>query len=245
MEPAEINKTLQNNNINYFLLRIDFVDDTQLDLEQIMNNISKNYDRVEKKIKHQLKFNMQKLESKYDEYNIYSLIDEDNGITLEFNKIENAIALIIKKYINKSSYISKINDLIKIINETYPNTQTKRIGMRFINKFPCRTKNEISKILDRNTSKIIKTILEKENTSRIIILEEYNYFDSKIHVQYGILNKTFPSIINDFDISIDIDSFDDITYHLDSINDILDKLNHRAYEKFIEFINPKYISKLK
>ena len=88
-------------------------------------------------------------------------------------------------------------------------------------------------------------IASKEKVSRIINQEEYNLDSSKLRVVYGIPNKFYPAILNNFDLLLDIDSIDDTQESIGNWEQVLKNLNHAAYHKFVEFMLPKYLETLK
>jgi hypothetical protein len=117
--------------------------------------------------------------------------------------------------------------------------------MRFINNFNCLNIKNISKILNLSISKNLSRIALQENISRIICQEEFNYDDSKIRLQYGIPNKFYPAILKNFDLLIDIDSYDDTIQEITNWANIISNLNHSAYKTFIHTINDKFLTTLK
>ena len=85
------------------------------------------------------------------------------------------------------------------------NISSRRIGMRYINKFSCPNIMSISKILSPLEAKAIKNAVSKDNIARAMMIHEFQCGTNIIRVQLGVPNKFYPSIINNYDIILDID----------------------------------------
>jgi len=126
-----------------------------------------------------------------------------------------------------------------------PGIESKRIGLRYINEFPCNDIKTVSKIFNKRLSAIIKQMINGKSQSRVIGMEEYNNDGFKIRFQYGIPNKYYPSAINVFDLVLDIDSYIEISSPANEWEDLIKILNHSAYTYFITEMNENYLEGLK
>jgi uncharacterized protein (TIGR04255 family) len=240
-------KTLTQNGINHFILRFDLSPLKEIDFISIINNISESADRTEKRIKTGIKVDIKNGKSEVTNLtNIdYVLINDTTGVSITFSKDPNAFWFETKQYLDNSSYKYNIASIIHALNEYDSSIMSKRIGMRFINEFKCPTVKKISKIYNIRLAKNIALMADQEFASRIIGHEEFNYSNYKLRVQYGIPNKFYPSVLNNYDLLLDIDAFDDTQQKLERWESIISDLNHLAYSKFIEVMNPKFIQTLK
>jgi hypothetical protein len=242
------NRALTKNAISQFILRIDFLPNIEIDFVSIINSLSIYFDRTEKRMLTNFQVNISdgKSEVNKTEDFDYVLVNDTTKMSITFSTHLKAFWIETGNYIDNSTYTKVINQIIetiKILNPT--EVYSKRIGMRFINEFKCSNKKTISKILNSNISKSINYMSSQEDISRVISQEEYNFSTSKLRLQYGIPNKFYPAILNNFDLLLDIDSFDDTQQEISIWTQILENLNHVAYTKFIFSLNPKYLLELK
>jgi uncharacterized protein (TIGR04255 family) len=240
-------KLLSKNSISQFILKFDLYTNQALDFSLIMNDISKYFDRTEKKTQTNFLFNINTNNSevnKTEGFN-YVLVNDTRRYSLTFSSSQNSITFETTNYFDKNTYSSIISELILSAQRNNMEFKSKRIGMRFINNFNCLNIKNISKILNLSISKNLSRIALQENISRIICQEEFNYDDSKIRLQYGIPNKFYPAILKNFDLLIDIDSYDDTIQEITNWANIISNLNHSAYKTFIHTINDKFLTTLK
>lgn len=236
--------TLTRNNITRFLIRIDLAQNS-IEFANVANNLAPFFNRLEKRQQTHYDVNVDEQHISKGEIIDYVLINDSPFVSVILSKQMNAILFDTNQYKDNSVYRDFSHQIINILKKIYPDIDAKRIGMRFINEFQCKEIKFISKIFESTRAKAIGNIVSDEDISRIIMQEEFNFQQSKIRIQYGVPNKFYPSILNNYDLLLDIDSFDDSTHKLDDWDEVLSVLNHRAYEKFINFINPKFLEDLK
>ncbi len=243
METTE--RTLSNNQIKQFILKIDFVSNDVNDFATIVNDISKHFTRLEQRTHINYNINLSQEELQKEQTPDYVLIDESKALSLTFSTFQNALVVESSQYLNNSCY----KDVLSIVNESIIKMklqiQCKRIGMRFINNFQCKTLKDIAKIFSKDKAKSITTVCHEDRVSRVIIQEEYNLGNSKLRSQYGVPNKFYPAIMTTYDLLLDIDSFDDSTHSHEEWDDVIRNLNHTAYDEFEKSMNPKYLASLK
>lgn len=240
--------TLANNSITQFILRIDLNESEDPKFKDIIEKIGSSYDRTEKINKKKISLKITKgIMSDLDEEEKleYCLVKDSDNLKLIFSPIQPSITLSAQKYKDKSTYKSPMEELIEAYKAVFPDIKSKRIGMRYINEFKCSNLKGISKIFNSEVSKTIKIMATKENVSRVISQEEYNYDTSNLRTQYGILNKFYPAKLNNYDLVLDIDSSCITQQAIGSWNEIIQDLNHKAYEEFKRKMNIKYLEHLK
>jgi uncharacterized protein (TIGR04255 family) len=238
-------RILSKNSINQFLIKIDFDDINESDIQKIIKDVSKFFDRTEKVTQSNIEVNLDESVVNKTEGVNYVLVNESTGAKLIFSKNEKTIAYETKNYIDKNTYKSIFDEIIKSISKNELNLNSKRIGMRFINTFNCNILKNVTKIFNLNITKNIIYMASQDNISRVISQEEYNFDSSKCRIQYGILNKFYPAILKNYDLTLDIDSFDNTFQNYQDWENIIDELNHKAFTMFINCINEKYFDNLK
>jgi uncharacterized protein (TIGR04255 family) len=242
------NNTLTKNAIKQFILRVDFTKSDALNIGEIAERMSVHFDRSEKRqiSGFQMKLT-QGVASEVVPQNAFDfvLISEQTTTTLTFSEVQNAFWIECNNYINNSIYKEIIDRIIEVINIVSPDIESKRIGLRYINEFKCNNLKSIGKIYAKRLTNITKKMLDRPKLSRIIGMEEYNNDGYKLRLQYGIPNKFYPSVINVFDLLMDIDSYIDSTNTIGEWEGIIVNLNHAAYSLFIDEINTSYLEELK
>lgn len=240
-------RQLSKNSIDIFILKFDLLLDKQFDYGIFINAISKHFDRTEKRMQtnFEVKFTSDKSElNKVEDFD-YVLTNDEKRFSMTFSKIQNSFWFETRNYINRDTYIPLLTEVLKEAQSLGLNLIARRIGMRFINKFNCLNPKSISKIFNSDISKNLKHRLNQNNLSRIICQEEFNNETCKIRVQYGIPNKFYPAILNNYDLLLDIDSYIDTTQELNLWTEAIEALNHCAYNAFLDNINPTFINSLK
>jgi len=240
-------RTLLNNCVRQFILRFDLFPSGDFRFEEIINRIAARFDRTEKRIVNVIGFQLKdgKSEAAKTEEVDYVLISDVNNLSLTFSKTQIAFWLESKQYRDNSVYKELFIEIRNVYSLLLPETKTRRIGMRFINDFKCDSKREIKKILGAKTASIVLGMLGGDSLSRVIAQEEYNLADKKVRVQYGVPNKYYPSVISNFDLLLDIDSYVDQPVSVSDWTDTLSVLNHAAYELFVRSMNAEYLVRLK
>lgn len=241
----QLNKTLYHNGIKNFILKIDFISNDVAAFASIVNEISTNFTRLEQRIHTNFNIIMDEAKVRKEQTPDFVLINNEKGLNLTFSTFHNAMSIEMSQYINNKGYKECIATIKEAIIKLGLHIQSKRIGMRYINSFQCNALNNIKKIFNKEKAKIITGICNDSNLSRVIIQEEFNTENSKLRSQYGIPNKLYPAKMTTYDLLLDIDSYDDSMHSFDEWDDVIRTLNHEAYGKFIELMNPDFIETLK
>ena len=242
-------KTLTRNQIKTFILKIDLIESEKLKIGKIAEAMSKYFDRTEKRQISNFAINLTKNSTdmiKKEELFDFVLISEKSAMSMTFSEVQNSFWLESTQYRNNSLYKDLIKRITDIFTEISNETESKRIGLRYINEYTCEKNKDISRIYNKRLSSALKFMISEKNQSRVIGMEEYNNDDGyKLRLHYGIPNKFYPSIITTFDLLLDIDSFIERTCSIHEWGEVITNLNRAAYSKFINEINPKYLEELK
>jgi uncharacterized protein (TIGR04255 family) len=240
--------TLTKNDIKDFILRVDLINNGQFEIARIAEKMSEHFDRTEKKQINNFSINFTKGSSevtKGDTFD-YVLVSEEKSLSMTFSETQCAFWLESNQYKDNSLYKGIINKLVNVVESFDSEIKSKRIGLRYVNQFQCKTKNIIGKIYGKRLSSLVRAMLSEEDMqSRVIGMEEHNNDGFKMRFQYGIPNKFYPAVIAVFDLLLDIDSFVESENCATEWEDLIRSLNHAAYSKFVKEINPKYLEGLK
>ena len=202
-------RTLSKNKIKNFILRVDLIKKDGLEISKIAEKMSQHFERTEKRQVNNFTINFTKGESELSNIKAYDyvLISELKHLSITFSETHNAFWLECNQYRNNGVYKDIISKVIEVINHCIEGVEAKRIGMRFINEYDCKSIKDISKIYGKRLSTILKTILNDSRQIRVIGLEEYNNEGHKLRLQYGIPNKYYPAVLTLYDLIFDIDSY--------------------------------------
>lgn len=145
-------------------------------------------------------------------------------------------------YKDNSAYKAILSRIIEVIQEEYPDKSisARRIGMRYINNFPCTKIADISKILNISEARAIKEIAGKNQLARAMLVHEYQMEDNMVRIQLGIPNRFYPSIIRNYDIVLDIDVYSTGLQSIDLWNEKIRSFNHQAYDHFVNYVKETY-----
>ena len=178
----------------------------------------------------------------FTNYTLYG----DNGIQLFLNTSQKLISFESQSYIDNSVYVDRLDAIVeRIQKQGLQNIMASRIGMRYVNLFPCEKKENIRKILQKPYDKAIIDSLAKGNLNRSVFVEEYNYDGYYVRVQYGIVNKFYPAVIKNLDVTLDIDVFYGGLTPITDWKEIIHIYNHAAFDKFKEYVEPAYIESMR
>lgn len=239
------NRTLKNNSITRFLLKIDFLPNLDFDFSSLVNELSTAYTRLEQRTHTSYDIDLNQNDLKRNETLSYVFINELPNFTLTFDSHLKSIVFESSQYINSSVYKECLTKVIETLKALSKDLISKRIGMRFINEFPCNNIKQSSKIFEKERAKSLISLAANEYISRLISQEEYNMNDYKLRMQYGFPNKFYPAVLSKFDLLLDIDAFDDTQHAMDEWLNVLKILNHAAYDKFSNAVNTSYVERLK
>ena len=239
-------KTLVKNKVNQFILRIDLPKDSRLDLRQLALDLRDDYIRIVENTEHNFNLNVDNYEVTQRDFINYTLYAE-NGVQLTINNsVEKFIVFEAKTYLDNGVYIDRLDAIIKkISNQEIEEVFSSRIGMRYVNIFPCERVDRIKKILQAPNDKEIVNLLRKDQLNRAVVVEEFNCGDYQVRVQYGIFNKFYPSVVKNYDITLDIDVYYGAKISIAEWKEVIRTYNHAAYAKFIEYVSPNYIEEMR
>lgn len=237
-------KTLLNNKIDQFILRIDLTPDAMVDFKQLAEKLTSDYGDARTELHVNYNIDMQKVEVKKEEFLKY-IMGKAPQITLTLDSFERSIVLESNHYDNNSVYKQRLSKIIALIKEMQPESSALRIGMRYINKFPCLKSSEISKYFNSSEANNIKNTLQRSNISRAMLVHEYQFGDYQARIQCGIPNKYYPSVISNYELILDIDVFGLGVQGIDEWENSIRDYNHGAYDMFIRYIKPSLLEDLR
>lgn len=238
--------TLMNNKINQFILRIDLSKDSDINIRKLAMSLQKDYERLVETSEHNFHVNMETNKVTQRDFINYVLYADNGNIQVTLNTLQKLIIFESKTYVDSNIYVARLEAIVEKINaQNVQNVMSSRIGMRYINLFPCDKKEYIKKILQKPNDKAIIDSLSKDGLNRSVFVEQFNCDEYYIRVQYGVFNKFYPAPIKNLDITLDID-----VYYggLTPIADWTEKIrtyNHAAYSKFTEYVESDYIETMR
>ena len=230
-----------------FILKVDLIPSEALNIAEVALDLSKNFDRIETKQIKGFHVSFTKSDPEFSEKDAfdYVLISESGSYTMTFSETQYSFWLESNHYQNSSLYKDIIKKAIEVIRDKCSDIDAKRIGLRYINEFACESDKKIAQVYGKRLTSIMKYMIDENNKSRIIGMEEYNNDGCKLRLQYGLPNKFYPSVISVYDLLFDIDSYVDSKFSLDEWETVISQLNHNAYDKFVTEIHPKHLDGLR
>ena len=235
-------QTLPKNKITQFILRIDLPKDCSLDFRQLALDLKDDYVRFVENTEHNVHLDLDR-QSVTERDFINYVLHTDNGVQLILNTSQKIISFESNSYIDNSVYVGRLAAIIeKINNQGIVGLMSSRIGMRFINLFPCEKKENIKKILQKPNDRVIIDSLSKANLNRSVFVEQYNNGNHFVRVQYGIFNKFYPAVIRNLDVTLDIDVYYGGLTPIVDWTESIRTYNHAAFDKFKEYVEPSYIA---
>jgi uncharacterized protein (TIGR04255 family) len=242
-------RTLQNNQLAKFILRIDIDKSSTINFEDVANRVAADYST--KKIEYHEHYHVN-IDDEHNHANVNRtrfprfVMTNGDGIYLKLGTFDKSIIIESNKYKDNTVYKGKIAKVIQTITELAgPEVGCNRIGLRYVNSFQCETEKDIARIFNANETKSIKVGLSKENVARVLMIIETNINDHQIRVQYGVPNRFYPSNITRPDLMLDIDVSSSGLQTIDEWEEVIVSLNHEAYETFRAYVKESYVNKLK
>ena len=236
-------RTLQNNKINQFILRIDLSADSNVNFKLLADSLKDQFDSYRTELHVNYNVNIQKEEVNKEDFIKY-LLGMPPKTNIKIDSFEKSIIIESLQYENNSAYEKTLTNIINALKNIDPNICSRRIGMRYVNNFPCSKLTDVSKILNASDAKAIKEVAGKDNIARAMIVHEYQCGNNLIRVQYGIPNKFYPSVLSNYDVVLDIDVYSGGLQNIDLWRETIKDYNHQAYNIFIEYIKDSFLKTL-
>ena len=170
-------RQLSKNSIDLFILRFDLQPTKEEDYQAILTDLSKYFDRVEKRTQTNFEVNFTSDKSEVNKVEVFDhvLIKEQPAFSMTFSVSQHAFWFETKNYTDRRTYSQIITELIKSATAKQINLVAKRIGMRFINNFKCEKVKNVTKIFNAGISKSIVIRASQPFASRVICQEEFTY----------------------------------------------------------------------
>ena len=151
--------TLAQNKINQFILRIDLLDDRGLKFDMIVPEIEKLFDSYKSEMEHNLNILVEEENLEKRDFVNY-VFNSSDGTTLKLQTREKAIVFETNHYLDNSIYKERLNVLIGMIMTAVGDQVTaRRIGLRYVNSFPCAKVADVRKVLNLTYGATVSSIL--------------------------------------------------------------------------------------
>ena len=237
-------KTLQNNKISQFILRIDLAPGTTVSFKELAESLSSDYGSVRTELHINYNVNMETVNVKREEFLTF-ILGKAPQVTLTLNGFERCIVLNSSHYLNNSVYRERLARIVDLLKEVSPEVAASRIGMRYINVFPTNNPAEIGKYLNPVEANCIKETLKRDSISRAVLVHEYQLGDYQARIQCGVPNKFYPSVITNYELVLDIDVYGLGVQPLTSWQDSVRDYNHGAYDMFTRYVKQSFIDAIR
>ena len=140
----ENDRILQNNRITHFILRVDLLQDTQIDYKQLADSLKGEFETYKTELHFNYNVDIDKVEVKKEDFIKYLL--STPTVNLKIDSFEKCITIELQQYIDKTSYVQYLTKVIDALKSLGVEIYARRIGMRYINVFSCSKIAEISKL---------------------------------------------------------------------------------------------------
>ncbi|MCD8388516.1 MAG: TIGR04255 family protein [Bacteroidales bacterium] len=239
----KIDRTLKNNKIKEFILRLDFDMAQDFPGSDLVNWLKGRFQLTRTEQQRHYRINDDKMEVKVEDFNRYVFVA--NNVTIRVDFLEKAFTLTSQGYINNTIYKPLMAEIIEFLLSIKPETRLRRIGLRYINEFPEIKSSNLGKLLSTNSSSFKKAFDKETHLSRIVMVEEYQDEEFRHRVQYGFMNRFYPSRLTRYDFVLDIDVYSEGRQPLADCEATISKLNHSAHDTFILFIKEDFRNSMK
>lgn len=239
-------RSLSNNGIKQFIIRIDLLPTDKISFESFANAVAPHYSGLVKLVVPHLNINLSSQEFEQTVVTHYQIKIEE-GVDIKMDPVQNCIIFESNHYISNDLYKSTMSNLFGIMKSVMGEKRliAKRIGMRYINYYAVSSKDGIGEILNEADNKSLIHSLGKENVNRVIFVEEQKLGDKQVRIQYGVPNNRYPNLISSLDILLDIDVYTCTPISVEDWDETLSECNHIAYDNFKKYIKQSYIESLK
>ena len=240
----EETRVLMNNKVSHFILRIDVDPSCGVQYDKLVNDLKP--EATSYKVELHTNFNVDVNSQKVSRQEFLKhILGFGQFVRLTVDTFFNAIIIDASHYETNAIYKGILSHLIQALKAQEVDVYANRVGMRFINTFPCTKREEISKVFNSPEAKAIKDGLDKTSVTRVMIVEEFQETDYMKRVQFGIPNKFYPAVISNLDLTLDIDVYTSGRQQMDLWNEIVRGCNHIAYDTFVAYIRDSYIETMK
>lgn len=237
-------RTLQNNKISQFILRIDLMPGAKVDFKWLAEQLSQEYGMIRTQQHVNYNVDMNKVQVDKEKFLIY-ILGTSTDVVLKLDCFERSIVLTSSQYKDNGIYKERLHRIVTLLANKHSDMAASRIGMRYINKFPCTKPSDIGKCLNTSDASSLKNSLKREDISRTMLVHEYQHGDFQVRIQCGVPNKFYPSVITNYELVLDIDVYgvgaQPITRWEESVRDY----NHGAYSYFTKYIKPTIMDSLR
>lgn len=237
-------RVLTNNKVSHFILRIDVDPASGIQYDKLVNDLKAKASSYKVELHTNFNIDINKQQVNKQDF-LKHILGFGQFLRLFIDTFPNAIIIDASHYETNIVYKSILENIIQALSSQKVDVYANRIGMRFINTFPCAKKEDISKVFKSAEAKAIKDGVEKESVSRVMIVEEFQESDYMKRVQFGVPNKFYPAVITNLDLTLDIDVYTSGRQQMALWNEIVSGCNHIAYNTFVNYIKESYLDSMK
>ena len=237
----EPHQVLTKNQIRRFLLKIDF--GGEVPTEEIVNALKNDFARLERRVVsgYAVTIDAKSVEPatvKKEDTAEYCLAN-DHGAVLVVSPAQKAVIIRSEFYRDCTVYEGIVDKLSAICS----NCMAKRIGLRYINVFPCTKVSQISHVLKTPYASAVRALLSGESICRAVCVQTVNRENGNLcNVQFGVPNDAFPNVIGKLDLLLDVDSAFAGAVQGAQWSEKIKVLNHSAYVVFRDFVTDQQVS---
>lgn len=180
-----------------------------------------------------------------EEMTIWRFKDKEERVFIELNC--DYLAIVIKNYINYSEFEKIISDITTIFFDIYKDLVINRLGLRYINQIKLEEKTlyDWTGYLD---SSLIANLgfVEKQDSIRraMSFLEIAIDEETKLRLQYGVFNSTYPGKLLNKEFVLDYDCSTEVQFDKKNLNEKSKKFNDIITEYFEKSIEDNFRSNL-
>lgn len=233
-----------NNKVSHFILRIDVDPSCGVQYDKLVNDLKPGATSYKVELHTNFNVDVNSQQVSREEF-LKHILGYGQFVRLTVDTFFNAIIIDASHYETNAIYKGILNHLIQALKAQEVDVYANRVGMRFVNTFPCTKREEISKVFNSPEAKAIKDGLDKASVTRVMVVEEFQETDFMKRVQFGIPNKFYPAVISNLDLTLDIDVYTSGRQQMDLWQEIVRGCNHIAYDTFVAYIRDSYIETMK
>lgn len=237
-------RVLINNKVSHFILRIDVDPASGIQYDKLVNDLKPKSSSYKVELHTNFNIDVNKQQVNKQDF-LKHILGFGQFVRLYIDTFLNAIIIDASHYETNTVYKAILGDIIQALTTQDVDVYANRVGMRFINTFPCTKREDISKVFKSPEAKAIKDGVDKESVSRVMVVEEFQEADYMKRVQLGIPNKFYPAVITNLDLTLDIDVYTSGRQQMSLWSEIVSSCNHIAYDTFVSYVKDSYLDSMK
>ncbi len=183
----------------------------------------------------------EEVKTEKDDRTMWRFKDKEDKTILELDV--DSLAIVLKKYENFAKFEELILKVINPFLEDYKDVVINRLGLRYINEIQLEEKSlyEWDKYINSTLISNINFIDTKDALRRAMtFLEIAIDEETKLRLQYGIFNRTYPGKLVNKDFVLDYDCFTEIAFNMENLKDKIKTFNDIITEYFEKSIKEDF-----